>query len=328
MKRIYILLCVIFLFHEDKAQHTITAAFNPVVGDIDSRTALDTTGLFLGSSGTSQTWNYTGISTGLNGTGSGTFVAMSAVPNNSLYPSGTIAQQIGLSGNYPVFINTSSKIEYLGLAQTTASNCNFFSDPKTYYSLPFSYGSLSIDTYSSTTWTGTVNTIADGTGVLQLPSGTYSNVLKLTFSTFDTDGSMNVSVVENQYFSAISKFPLLVVFSYTLSSPSSTNTTIGKGGHLNAFVSTSTKKALNEKAFSVFPNPVTNEELFVKPENNNPISRMEIINILGQKAMSIQLHQTSGNEIERINVTSLKAGIYYLAISTAEGTSTKKIIIE
>ena len=66
MKKIYILLCVIFLFHENKAQHTLTAAFNPVGGDIESYINLDTAGLFLGSSGPSQIWNYTGISTGTN----------------------------------------------------------------------------------------------------------------------------------------------------------------------------------------------------------------------------------------------------------------------
>jgi hypothetical protein len=328
MKKIYILLCITFLFHENKAQHTLTAAFNPVVGDVDSRINIDTSGIFLGTSGTSQIWNYTGLSTGFNGIGSSTFIPMSSVPNNSLCPSGTIAQQTGLSGYYPVYINTSSKIEYLGLAQTTASNCDFYSDPKTYYSLPFTYGSLSTDTYSSSTWTGTINTIADGTGVLQLPSGTYSNILKLTFSTFDTDGSTNVSIVENQYFSAISKFPLLVVNSYTLSSSSSTNITIGKGGHLKALVSTMIKESLNEKAFGVFPNPITNGELFLKSENGELVKKIEITNVLGQVVYNRPSDEVNETITKKIDVSALQKGIYFLNISNSKGTISKKIIIE
>src|ERR1700740_966445 len=119
MKKIYILFCITFLLQEYKAQHTLTAVFNPVIGDVDSRITLDTSGLFLGSSGTSQIWNYTGISTGTNAPGSSTYVAMSLVPNNSLYPTGTIAIDEGVGGIYYVYNNTSSKVEWLGAAQPT-----------------------------------------------------------------------------------------------------------------------------------------------------------------------------------------------------------------
>ena len=327
MKKFYVLLFVAF-FMQNKAQHTLTAAFNPVVGDVDSRINLDTAGIFLGSSGTSQIWNYTGLSTGLNGTGSATFVAMSSVPNNSLCPSGTIAQQIGISGYYPVYTTTSSKVEYLGLARTTASNCDFYIDPKTFYSLPFSYGSLSTDTYYGTTWTGTINTIADGSGILQLPSGTYSNILKLTLTSYDTDGSTFVTIVENQYYSPISKFPLLAVSFYTLGTLTSTITNTGKEGFINALVATSAKESLQEKAFNIFPNPITNGELFLKSENDKKITGIEITNALGQIVLSLSPNEMNPSDIKKIDVSSLQKGIYFLHIISTQGATNKKIIIE
>ena len=318
MKKIYILLCIIFLFYENKAQHTLTAAFNPVVGDIESYINIDTAGLSLGNSGPSQIWNYTGISTGTNVSGSYTYVAMTSVLNNSLYPTGTIARRIGVGGYDMIYGNTSSKIEYLGWAQPTASNCSVYGDPGIYYSLPFTYGSSSVDTYSSTSESGTIITIGDGTGTLQLPSGSYSNILKITLSY--NNGA--IPSVENRFYSALSKFPLLTISSATVGA------SIYKGGQINTLVSTSIKESEFHSAFSVLPNPITNGELFLKSENGKQVKNIEIINSLGQVVLHESSGEMNGIDAKRIDVSNLSKGIYYLTARTSDGACTKKIIIE
>ncbi len=319
MKKIYILFFAV-LFLQNRAQHTLTAAFNPIIGDIDSRIGLDTTGLLLGSSGASQTWNYTSISTGTNTPFSYTYVPMSSVINNSLYPTGTLARRIGVGGYDDVYNNTSLKVEYLGFAQPTASNCQVYSDPAIFYSLPFTYGSSSTDTYSYTSWTGTytgtIITTGDGTGTLQLPSGTYSNILKITilYPSFPS--------IENRFYSALSKFPLLTVSSTTM------GTTIYKGGQINTLVSTSIMRSDYENTADVFPNPVTNGELFVSTTPSLEKTTIEIYNVLGQQVKTILFESQNGRESKKINVSDMAKGIYYLRISNKEMTETQKIIIE
>lgn len=326
MKRICILILLSFLFQKNKAQHTLTAAFNPVMGDMESYIALDTNGLFLGSSGSSQTWNYTGISTGTNAAYSYTYVAMSSVPNNSLYPTGTIASDVGIGGIHYVYSNTSTKIEWLGAAQPTPSNCGIYSDPSMSYTLPFMYSSSFSDTFyqtNPTTWSGTTTVNGDGAGTLQLPSGNYSNILKLTFFSSQIGSSQTITSVENRYYSALSKFPLLSIGSLT-----SSVSGIMKYGRLNTSFALGVLSSLDSNKPNVFPNPVTNGELFVKLGNSKPIIGIEIINVLGQEVIRLQPNEINGTETERIDVSSLAKGMYYLIISTSGASSAKKILIE
>lgn len=321
MKKIYVLVFILFLFLENKAQHSLTAAFNPSIGDIESYIEIDTAGLSLGTSGISQIWNYTGISTGTNTSFSYTYVPMSSVINNSLYPTGTIAMRYGVGGYDKVYNNTSSQIEFLGFAQPTASNCQVYSDPAIFYSLPFSYGSSSSDTYSYTSWTGTytgtIITTGDGTGTLQLPSGNYSNILKVTVNYYGA-----VTSVEQRFYSALSKFPLLTVSSYTVGA------SIYKGGMINSLVATSIKKLDCQNVFSVFPNPITNGELFLKSEGIEPVKKIEITNVLGQVVYNRPSDEMNETNTKRIDVSVFQKGIYFLNVSNSKGMITKKIIIE
>ena len=244
---------------------------------------------------------------------------MSSFTNNSLYPTGTIATDIGIPGYHYVYGNTSSKIEYLGIAEPTTSNCVVYGDPAIFYTLPFTYGSLSSDTYSRSTEAGTIITAGDGTGTLQLPSGTYSNILKLTLSFYDTSG---VNTIQNRYYSALSKFPLLTISSYTIGAG------IQKSGSINTSVTLGIFIASQIKGTNVFPNPVTNGELFLKPQNGEQIKEIEIINALGQVVLHQSNSEMNSNDARRIDVSNLNKGIYYLSLRTSDGSHTKKIIIE
>lgn len=324
MKKIYILMVLSFLFQQNKAQHTLTAAFNPAIGDIDSQTTLDTAGLFLGSSGTSQVWNYTGISTGTNAPYGYTYVPMSSVPNSSLYTTGTIAADVGIGGIYYVYSNTSSKVEWLGATQPTPSNCGIYSDPQIIYSLPFMYGSSITDTFNQTnptTRTGTTTASGDGTGTLQLPSGTYPNILKLTTTFYETGGPNTITSVENQYYSALSKFPLLTVGTLTSSIYG-----IMKYGTINTPFTLGVLSSVDINNPNVFPNPITNGELFLTDQKNEILS-VSFNNVLGQTVKTVYFgNKTTDNK--KVDVSELAKGVYYLRIDSNQGLRTKKIIVE
>jgi hypothetical protein len=332
MKKIYLLI-LICLFFQIKAQHTLTAAFNPVAGDVDNSSSLDTTGLFLGSSGLSQTWNYTGVTITPFTAASFTYVPMSSVPNNFMFPGGTIASDDG-AGNYLVFSNTSAKIEEMGQANATASNCVLYTDPIKYYSVPFSFGSSSFDTFSisvpsSYTVTGNVTTTGDATGVLQLPSGNYSNVLKLKFDVIENVSAPSYfatyTVTESRYYSPLSKFPLLVVTYQTYTSTAGPG--FNKSGQINSLLATSITNHTAEGDITFFPNPVTNGELTIR-DPKTQVNCASINNLLGQNIKTNYFDNRNISDNKKIDLSDLPKGIYYLQLSGKEISQTKKIIIE
>lgn len=339
VKKFYILILLCVCSFLTKAQHTITAANNPTVGDIESYRDLDSTGLFFGSAGTSQTWNYSAMTAVPNPASSFTYVPMSSVPNNFLFPGGTIANDDG-AGNFGVLSNNSTKFEYLGYATATATNCWSYTDPLKMYDIPFSYGNTSTDVFKiilpTFTATGTFTTYADGTGTLQLPIGTYTNVLKLNYVVYEIDTTLtsiqNFTLLINQYYSAISKFPLLEVqtINQTITTGTNVTTTYAKYGRIIAFgVPSGIITIENDKSFVIYPNPVSNGEVYIS--NTNSFSgrmSVEIINVLGQIVKTILLENQNATNAKKIDMSDLTSGIYYLRITGKEGAKTQKIIID
>jgi len=74
-------------------------------------------------------------------------------------------------------------------------------------------------------------------------------------------------------------------------------------------------------SFKVYPNPV-GEELTVSSPNNEVLS-VEIYDINGKKVDTFQSENQASN---KLNVSSLGSGIYFLKIHTEVGLVTKKII--
>jgi hypothetical protein len=337
MRKIYLLL-LISIWSSVEAQYTITSASNPVPGDVQDFIDLDSTGLSMGSSGTSQNWNYSSVTSLPVFPVTSTFVPVSSIPNNFMFPSATIGLDLG-GGSYGVLSNTSSKFEYLGYAEPTFTNCWAYSDPLKAYSLPFTYGSTSADTYlliqSTNTTVGTFTTYGDGTGTLQLPTATIPNVLKLHYTQYESDTTSSGSVYTysvslDQFYASVSKFPLLEIQTATLTATTGTNvsTYYYKYGRIYTFYYPLgiSNKEKNVGDLTVFPNPVTNGELFIKSESERPVTGIEITNVLGQVILNRPLNEM--NDTKRIDLSTLQKGIYFLNIKNAKGMITKKIIIE
>lgn len=328
-------ICAFFM----NAQYTITSASNPVPGDIQSYLEIDTTGLTLASSGVSQTWNYSNINIFPYPPKTHTYVAMSSVPNNFIFPAGTIGVDEG-GGNFGVLSNDATKFEYLGYATATASNCWAYSDPLKPYSLPFTYGSVSADNYllyqPTNTTVGTFTTTGDGTGILQLPTATVTNVLKLNYLQYESDTTstgtiINFTVTMNQFYASTIKFPLLEVQTTTMVVTTGTNVTTSyyKAGRIfTSYYPLGISSKEKNSSINVFPNPVTNGELFIS--NTIPLEKttIEIYNVLGQTVKTISPENQSGTETKKINVSGLAPGIYYIKLNSQKQEGMKKLIIE
>lgn len=87
------------------------------------------------------------------------------------------------------------------------------------------------------------------------------------------------------------------------------------------FNALSTSETTKEKSFSIYPNPVKNNELFVKGENLNKIVKAEIYDLSGKVIKSIENPFKNSN---KINLHGITKGVYILKTDN----STSKFIVD
>lgn len=87
------------------------------------------------------------------------------------------------------------------------------------------------------------------------------------------------------------------------------------------YSSLATTETSKEKTFSIYPNPVKNNQLFVKGEKLNTISKAEIIDLSGKLIQVIQHPFKNSNKID---LKSLSKGVYLLKTDI----NTTKFIVE
>lgn len=77
----------------------------------------------------------------------------------------------------------------------------------------------------------------------------------------------------------------------------------------------------NVAEFSIYPNPATNGFVNIKTSNNQP-TQVAVFDVLGKQVINTTL------STERLNVSSLKAGIYVVRLAQGNNTITKKLVIK
>jgi hypothetical protein len=340
MKKICLLILLVASCSLAKAQFTLTSASNPVLGDVDQSWTIDTLNLGTGSSGTSQIWNFTGISITPSMTiKSNSYVATSAAPNNSLFPSANLASTSDGS-TYSMFAYTNTNIVVYGFTSNTLTAV--YQDPLTFVTLPFSYGMISTDTYSSSfsysgtpiAENGTVTTTADGYGTLNTPGNSYPNVLRIKLQNYliqniGAVGSNTTNSIDYIFLGATSKFALLSVNNSTTSTSTSTVISKTKSGKVSNSVLQGIKELHNSTYFSIYPNPAGKEVTLSLNLTNSENYSGNIFNTLGQKVKEIQIGERApGIYFEKVDLTALQSGIYYIKLKGKNSEGVQKLIIE
>ncbi|MGZ3898955.1 MAG: T9SS type A sorting domain-containing protein [Bacteroidia bacterium] len=327
MKKIYVTLFLITVTFCSNAQLTLTKAFNePVIGDLYVKAQFDTVGTIPKNTGAGQLWNYSTL-TPVNFTETSTYTTVASVPNGSLFPGATLAENQG-GTNYTMYKSTGSNFEVQGInnpgAAVNFSNTGIFA----IWPIAFGYNNTDIASGSSTgsvisTINATVNVNAAGTGTIMLPGGVViNNVLQViqTITVSQSTGTMSGTFVQKHYdyYSGSQKFPVLSLEYKT------------QGG-FNAFINKNvvTGVASNEfkNEFNVYPNPVK-DVLTISLNNNSnlPVS-ITLTNLVGQVVKAVSLGSES-NINSLINVADLSKGVYLVNIKTGTSSSVKKVIID
>jgi hypothetical protein len=315
------------------AQPTLTAtSCNPVPGESFYGHYCETAGVDKGASGTSVTWDLSGLVTLSMDTTS--FIACSSSTTCDTFPGSNLVSP--QSGDYAYYVADANKFGFNGYSQSGANE--YFSDPQASIMYPMTYGDVKVDTFVSAQpgfqyySHGIDSFFADAYGTLKLPSGVYNNVLRVHVLIYETDSAATTTTQVDKYKSEV-YFWYKAGFHYPLAmmsydtSGTGTNVPVILDAVYYPFSTAGVSLVENQAAnVQVYPNPATDlVHLNVSLANGGQVS-IGLTDMLGKTAgKTIDKYVGSGTSEMTYDVSVLPAGTYLLKVTTPAGTDVQKI---
>jgi len=325
MKKIILIIFLLPLFIYAQ---TITGSTFPVAGSIYTLDLADTTGVQPGNSGTGMTWNYaTLVNTETIMVDS--FMMPTATPYGGTFPTAQIAvHEVAPNTDYYVYFhNDGSEYQRIGNVQPDVV---IYSNPANEFPYPVSYGNSFNDTYyasytniasgSLVHMSGATALTADGSGTLILPSGTYSNILRLKGIRDEHDTIFSIPTVYYHlivtyydYYQPSLYYPLLSITT-TDAFPS-----FGSPFHTKTVGYRSMTTGIHEvisanSAITVSPNPSSSGIFYFRMnDKKEEIKQIEIIDLAGRVIWS-----ASGN-VSEVNLSGATGGVYFYHVYMVNG---------
>lgn len=324
MKKIYLSIITTLAAFSVSAQLT-DANHSPVAGDMFSNYQCDSTGITAGASGASATWNYGTIITHSSIVNNYT----AAVNSNASYPQPGVAVASALS-NMSYLKSSATSLNYWGgnIQVGAIAATLIYTGPAVIAAYPMSLnttstsatnGSISIPSIAqSGTFTGNSSTIADGSGTLVLPTGTYTNVLRVVTSqtiNFTVQlGAGSVNQKNYEYFKVGVKEALFSINTSTIVSPAGTSTQTLVTRTKPLITSINENKAVAFE-LGVYPNPSSTTVNFVT--ENAEAKQVVVYDITGKLVEKQNLNEGK----LKLDVSNYNTGLYmYSVIGNANQT--------
>ncbi len=332
MKKIYLSLSILLMGSQiSMAQLTLTKAINePVVGDVNVTKQFDSTTVIPKNGGAGQSWNFTSL-TPKTYSETITYTTVASSPSAAAFPSATIASKRN-SNSWELWKSSVNQLEYVGQADATATDIAVFSNTAIWTVWPLTLGGLGSDPFVATetngtvttNWSGTLYYSASGAGTVTLPGGNvHTNCLQVTRAIIMslTTGTTvtNVTMMNYEYWSSSSKFPILTAEYQTATTGTNTSKSI------NIMVNTTSLAAgVNELGLSasnviVFPNPAKDAVNVILP-NNLIADKMVLVDINGRVLVSTENSNS-------VNVANIAKGVYFVRLSSKEFVLQKQVVL-
>lgn len=334
MKKRIIILPAMLLTLSVLAQPTFDNSLFGEIGYSWNQTLCDATGFDPGLSGADVVWDFSDITiTGPETTQH--LVDPSASPYVASFGLANLALTLD-NIDYTFMQVTGTEYNNLGSGTTVAVVS--YSDPETIFTFPLTYNTVSEDDFGATFTSmgfsfirdGEADMIADGWGTLILPTGTFTNVLRVKLEEDYTDESVGLPVpVVNEYnydhYYWFAEGVTNFVFYYgdlessVAGMPANTKVAV-----LNTSATSSIQdNHLPENLVQVYPNPASGH-FFIYNTSNMAFESIALFNMMGERVY-IQTGQTGTNT--EINTTGLPAGIYTLQLKSTMGVLSKMVHI-
>ncbi|MBI1268209.1 MAG: T9SS type A sorting domain-containing protein [Cryomorphaceae bacterium] len=204
-----------------------------------------------------------------------------------------------------------------------------YSNPSTRFGLPLSYNASGNDTYASTTSfgglfditsSGSTNWNVVGYGTLNLPTGSFNNVLlvHVVDSSEDTQsfGGIEIStnITDDVYLFYKAGYPLPLAVFETITITDITGSETTQGG-LVFSITVDVDDLSNTNKISIYPNP-TSDVLTVSFNNMQPY-RLDVVSLTGEVVKTIRVNNLQN---ELIDVSDLSEGMYIIRAVGEKGT--------
>jgi len=317
------------------AQPTLTATgLNPVAGDVFYGIQGDPGGTSAGSDGASVTWDYSFLTqTGKDTT---TMLACASTPYCDSFPGSNIA----------LFDN--NQYEYASAGSSALSGIGVYQDGLAvriegnldivYY--PLTYNSTHIDSYAVTVnYMGLYehssvkdSFVCDGYGTLMLPTGTYTNVLRLHQITVETDslaygGSSEVETYGTEgydWYAGDFHHSLL-----HLDFDTSESATDPVDIEYYTLPTTGVASVTTEEALKVFPNPASDNINLSFSLQDTKDASVSISDVTGRVLfMKNEDALAIGQNNLSFSTAGFPAGVYMVQLQSAGTHITRKVVVQ
>lgn len=329
MKKIITLLLVITSIN-CFAQPTISSSVAGEVGDEFSFTIVNTTDFDPGPAGENVTWDFSGIAT--SGTASNyTLITAEATGQAGTFPGANTASDYG-SDTYAFFKISPSEYSIYGVY--TPVTVISYSDPEEIVVFPLTYGTTNEDDLYSeffsgieTIRSGSNELLGDGYGTLILPSGTYTNVLRMKLQEDYSDEGVDFPITIEYNFESYYWFKEGVkgpLFQYNYQEVVSGIPTVNESYQINNNMEeVAIQSNLTSSDVKLFPNPAS-EVLNLYASNGIQLHKAEIVDIAGRLVFAENL--SGQNNV--LNIQDLLAGVYIIKLTSSAGVLVESITIQ
>ncbi len=323
------------------AQPTLNSSnTNPVTGDILALQQYSY--INQGSSGANQTWNFSSITQSTNAAISYTYAAVSPT-NASVFPNAN--QQFNAATTYGFNKTSTTALQNYGVKQGTVNIV--YSNPEDQMHYPFTMGNSYTDPFYATFMNGGYNYVRQGTsslnadayGTLQLPSGTYSNVLRVHFVQDYSDstnipgfGDYVLNYINDSYMWYLpnNHMPIFSTYSLTVSSAFSGSQTTTGSNKLVTIVAGINERVNYIQSLNFYPNPATCGMLNLDLNLNENIKyEVVIIDNIGREVFRSKKDEgISGYNFQTLDVSKIASGLYnFVIVADNMNLVTKKVMI-
>ncbi len=290
-----------------------------------------------GAAGANITWNLSTLPISSTLT-SVNIVAPNTTTYSSSFPTATAAAGSGTSWQY--YRVSGNTYSLLGTGNST--QIQSYQQSHDLFTYPFTYNTTTTDntilcnyTVSGFNYqrTGTSQTKGDAYGTLILPSGTFSNLLrvKVTYTYKDSMIGFNftgyTSLVRYSWFNATSKTPVFQIDYITLTVSGNSNTT--KIVSVGSFAVGVNDLSVAGFSADVYPNPANGRVNVSYEVRNSTELKVQLLGPLGQAVREYPVSVFApGSYSDELDISGIAPGVYYLRMNGTEGSVLKKLVIQ
>jgi hypothetical protein len=320
------------------AQPTLTAATNnPVAGDEFYGYWVDTNGLSMGPAGAGVTWDFSTIVR--NDSDTTTFFNCAATPYCSSFPGSNIAFRN--DGNYTYGVTSSTDFTILGAYADGAPM--LYNNPLTLAKFPITMGTTFSDTSAISIsvsgfdlyMTTRSTSVADAWGTLRLPTGTYTNALRvhtinIRKDSVDVPGMPFVQEAQTETYTwyAPGFHYSLLVLNYDTSGSGTPYISEAQYYRKNATTTSVRDAQINDAVLSLFPNPASDRATIRFYAAEAGTVTIMVTDVSGREVYADEHRKVvTGTNEAAVDISTLPNGVYTVRVAGSGVSAVSRLVV-